>query len=80
MSITSLQALFLWCTVINYCLLILWWVLIRLPHGWIYRLSGKPFQVSEAQFDAYNLIGIIFYKMAIIMFFLVPAIVLRLVG
>jgi hypothetical protein len=80
MSVANLQQVFLWCTVINYALLILWWVIILLPHSWIYNLSGKPFRVSEEQFDSYNLIAIIFYKMCIVLFFLVPYIALRIVG
>ncbi|HLK15088.1 MAG TPA: hypothetical protein VKT78_09805 [Fimbriimonadaceae bacterium] len=78
MSASTLQSFFLWCAAINYGLLILWFVLIRLPHPWLYNLSGKPFRMSEEQFDALNLAGIIAYKIAIIMFALVPYIALRL--
>jgi hypothetical protein len=80
MSVANLQQVFLWCTVINYCLLILWWAIIMLPHKWIYNLSGKHFGCSEAQFDSYNLIGIIFYKMSIVLLFLVPYIAMKIVG
>jgi hypothetical protein len=80
MGAAGLQQFFLWCTVINYCLLILWFVIMRLPHAWIYNLSGKPFRLSEEQFDAYNLVGIITYKLAIVLFCLVPYIALRIVG
>jgi len=80
MSVSQLQQVFLWCTVINYCLLILWWVILRLPQKWIYNLSCGPLQVSEAQFDSYNLTGIIIYKLSIVMLFLVPYIALRIVG
>lgn len=74
------QQVLLWCAILNYCLLIFWWLIIRSPHKWIYNISGKMFRVSEEQFDSYNLIGIIFYKICTIMFFLVPYIAMRIVG
>jgi len=80
MSIASLQQAFLWGAILNYCLLILWWVIIRLPHEWIYNLSGKGFSVSREQFDSCNLLGIILYKIGIIMLFVTPYIALRIVG
>jgi len=80
MSTTNLQQFFLWCTVINYGLLILWWVIFSLKHEWIYVLAGKRFKMSPETFDAHNLVGIIFYKICIILFCLVPYIALRIVG
>ena len=80
MSSASLQQFFLWCTVINYGLLILWWVIVLLPHTWIYRLSSKGLRLTEEQFDACNFQGIVFYKLAIILFNLVPYIALRIVA
>ena len=80
MNVFQLQQLFLWCTVINYVLLMLWWLMFILPHTWIYNVSGKPFKMSPDEFDKYNLAGIGLYKLAIILFCLVPAIALRLIG
>ena len=80
MSQATIQQALLWCTVINYCVLILWRVIFLLPHQWIYKLAGAPFRLSDEQFDAYNLVGLMFYKLAIILFNLVPYIALRIVG
>ncbi len=74
------QAL-LWCTVINYILLILWFAILKCKHDWIYNLStGPSVKVSREQFDTYNFLGIILFKSATILFFLVPYIALRIVG
>jgi hypothetical protein len=43
-------------------------------------MAGKPFGFTEEQFDRCNLTGIIVFKIAIIMFNLVPYIALRIIG
>jgi hypothetical protein len=70
----------LWCVVINFGLLMVWILLFALPHDWLYRCLGSWFRVSPEQVDAINFGGIVLYKMAILMFNLVPYIALRIVG
>lgn len=81
MTHQHLEQVFLWSTVLNYGLLILWWTLLRLsiPHDWLYKFSGKPFKMTTETFDACNLAGLGLYKIAIILFFLVPYIAMRIV-
>lgn len=80
MNLNQLQQFLVWCTVINYALLILWWVILLLPHQWIYNLSGKPLKLSPDEFDKCNFTGIVFYKLGIILLFLVPYIALRIIA
>ncbi len=80
MSHVHLEQIFLWTAVLSYALLILWWILMRLPHAWLYNLSGKPFKMSEDTFDACNLVGIGLYKIAILAFFVIPYAAMRIVG
>ena len=79
-NVVTVTQMLLWCTVIDYCLLILWWLIMILPHQWIYNLSGKPFGFTEDQFKRYNLAGIGLFKCTIVLFNLVPYIALRIVG
>ena len=65
------------CTLINYGLLILWFVILSLPHTWIFNPSS--FGTTPAEWDRINLTGIVYYKLAIILFNLVPCISLYLV-
>ena len=62
----------LWCTVINYGFLMVWVLLFMLPHDWLYGLLGRWFHLSAEQFDAVNFAGIVFFKMGILLFNLVP--------
>ena len=70
----------LWCSLINYGLLVGWFLLFVLPHAWLYRLWGKWFQLSAEQFDAINFAGIVLFKIGILLFNVVPYIALRLAG
>jgi hypothetical protein len=80
MTIEMLRSALLWCSVINYGLLILWFLLFVIPHEWMYRLYGRWFRLTAEQFDAVNLAGIVLYKVAILLFNLVPYVALRIIG
>jgi hypothetical protein len=80
MSIETARNFLLWCTVINYGVLLLWVVLFMLPHGWMYRLWGRWVRLSVEQFDAINFAGMALYKTGIILFNLVPFVSLCIVS
>ncbi len=69
----------LWCTVINYALLGLWFALYVLPHTWLHRLWGHWFRLTTEQFDAINFAGVAIYKVGILLFNLVPYVALTMV-
>jgi hypothetical protein len=70
----------LWCTFLNYALLLVWLLLYMLPHNWLYRLWAKWFRLTLEQFDAINFTGIVLYKAGILLLNLVPYVALRIVG
>lgn len=80
MSIEIVRSVLLWCSVINYGLLLVWVLLITLAHDGLYRLTGKLFRVSVEQFDAIHYAGIALYKLGILLFNLIPYIALRIAG
>ena len=80
MSIDVVRNFLLWCAVINYLVLVIWFLLLVLPHQWLYRLWGKWFPLTTEQFDAINFAGIALYKLGILLFNLVPYVALRIVG
>lgn len=41
MSVDVLRGLLGWCAIINYGVLILWFLVFRLAHDWIYRLHSQ---------------------------------------
>lgn len=79
MSIETTRKALLWCTIINFGVLLVWFLFFALAHQWMYLLMGKWFPMSVTLFDAMNFAGIGLYKLGIILFNLVPYIALRIV-
>ncbi|MBI3246634.1 MAG: hypothetical protein HYZ50_09025 [Deltaproteobacteria bacterium] len=80
MSIEATRNFLLWCTVINYGVLLVWFLFFAFAHDWIQRLHGRWFHLSREQFDALHYVGMAIFKIGIILFNLVPYVVLRIVG
>lgn len=70
----------LWCTVINYGLLLWWFLFFRFAHDWMHRFHGRWFRLSAGQFDAIHYAGMAAYKIGIFLFNLVPYVALRIAG
>ena len=79
MNIEQIRDALLYCTVMNFALLALWGLLCVLPHEWMYRAAARLFRCSAAQFDTVNYAGIVFYKIGILLFNLIPYLALRFV-
>lgn len=80
MTISEVQALLGWCLMINFVLLLWWWALLVMARGWLYRLHGRWFCLSESQFDAFHYGGIGVYKLLVLVFNLVPYLALRIMS
>ena len=80
MSIDFVGQVLLWCAVINYGVLLLWFACFTLAHDWMQRLHGRWFQLPTAQFDIVHYAAMAVYKVGILLFNLVPYIALRIVG
>ena len=74
------KSFFMWCTILNYAILIFWCLVFKLGHHWHYGLTKRWFAVSEEEYDKLNFRGVAIYKVAILLLNLVPYIALRLVG
>ncbi len=70
----------LWCAVINYGLLLYWFLLFTLAHDWSHRLIGRWFRLSVEQYDALTYAGMMLFKVGIILLNLVPYVALRILG
>jgi hypothetical protein len=79
MSIEVARNALLWCTVINYALLLVWFLLLALPHEGLYRFWGRWFHLTAEQFDTINFAGIVLYKSGVLLFNLVPYVALCIV-
>jgi hypothetical protein len=80
MNIELLRDTLLWCFIINFGLMIWWFLWIWLAHDWVYRMHTRWFKMSVEQFDAIHYTGIAIHKILVIVFFFVPYIALHIVG
>src|SRR6516164_92649 len=67
MTIEVVRRALLWCTVINYGILLVWFLVFILAHDWIYNLHDRWFRLSVEQFDMLHYAGISIYKIGIIL-------------
>jgi ABC-type branched-subunit amino acid transport system permease subunit len=70
----------LWSTVINYGVLLVWFLVFVVAHDWIQRIHGRWFRLSRDQFDALHYAGMSIFKIGILLFNLVPFVVLSIHG
>jgi hypothetical protein len=73
MNHTDLSRLLIYCAVVNYAVLVVWFVAFITAHNWLYRLHVKWFLLSPERFDAIHYGGMAIYKLGILLFTVVPA-------
>ena len=76
MTTAEMKDILLWCVVINYAVLIVWFGVFVVAHDWLYKLHGRWFKVPVDTFDAIHYAGMAAYKIGILLFFLVPLLAL----
>jgi hypothetical protein len=80
MPIEVTRTFLLWCTVIDYGVLLVWFLVFVFAHDWIQRIHGRWFRLSLDQFDTLHYAGMSVFKIGIILFNLVPFVVLSILG
>jgi len=71
-----LSRFLLWSLAINYVFLLTWFTAFAFARGFIRRMHGRWFTLSDATFDAIHYGAMAGYKLAIFMFNLVPLVAL----
>ena len=80
MTPATVRSVLLWSTVINYGVLVLWFLVFLLAHDWIYSMHRRWFHLSPEQFDALHYAGMSAYKIGVLVLNLVPYLALRIAG
>jgi len=80
MTCEAIRHFLLWCTVIDYGILLVWFLAFVATHDAMYRIHGRWFRLSREQFDAIHYAGMSVYKIGILLFNLVPLVVLSIPG
>ena len=80
MNIEFARSCLLWCTVLNYAVLIVWFLVFVFAHDWLLGVHGRWFRLSGERFDALHYGAMAVYKVGILLFNLVPFVVLSLMA
>lgn len=78
MNMTEIRHFFAWCALLNYAVLILWFVLSIVGLSLLMGICRRFFRISEETYDTGMFYGIMYYKLAIFLFMLMPYIALRI--
>ena len=80
MDIDSIRAFFMWCTILNFALLVLSSLICVCAADWAYRIHNKWFGISNETFNIaiYSFIGL--YKILVFVFSLIPYLALSIIG
>ena len=80
MTVETMRAVLGWCSIINMGLLLWWFLFVMGAHDLMYRWHSKMFKVSVEKFDQIHYTGIIYFKVFVFFFNIVPYFALRIVG
>ncbi len=80
MDIQTLTTFFMWCTILNFALLLLSSLFCICAGDWAYRMHSKLFSISKETFNVVIYSFIALYKLLVIVFILIPYIALLIVG
>jgi len=80
MNIQLIQDFLLCCLLVNYGIITVWFLVFRFAHGWLFRLHGRWFHLSEERFDALHYGGMTIYKIGVLLLNLVPFLALHLIN
>ena len=80
MDIKKVREILGWCSAINFVLLMFSSLMFLLIHDELYAFQQEFITMSVETYDAFMLIGLVFYKALIFVFNIIPYFVLRIVG
>lgn len=80
MTTANLANFLIWCAVVNYAILIVWFVVLVAGKGKIHKIHSRWFQLTNEQFDGYMYQGMAVYKILVLVFNVAPFIALKIIG
>ncbi|MFT7619261.1 MAG: hypothetical protein ACI97A_002911 [Planctomycetota bacterium] len=80
MDLTQLKEFLGWCLVINFSILMWWFVFFTFARLLVYRIHTRWFQLSEERFDSLHYLGMAIYEILILTFNLAPYVALCLIA
>jgi hypothetical protein len=80
MNLAVARDVLMWCTVINYGVLLCWFLVFVFAHDWMLQLHGRWFRIPVEQIDTIHYAAMAVYKIGILLLNLVPYVALLIVA
>lgn len=80
MSVDLVRDFLGWSALINIGIFAVWVIVFFAAHNWVYSLHGEWFKISVERFDSIHYMLMGFYKLSIILLFLISYLALRVVN
>ena len=80
MTIEILSSFFLYCTLINFGMMLITVIVLNLFRGTIHKVHAKFWHIKEEEIDSAVYKFMAFYKILTIVFFFVPYLALLIIG
>ena len=78
MTLEVFTSFLAWCTLLNLVFLLVWFFILTAGGGWMRRMHGKWFNLTDEGFAAVHYKMLAYFKLLWVMFNLTPYLVLRL--
>ena len=78
MTIEVGRTFLMWCTIVNYGILLVWFLVFVFAHDWMQGIHARWFHLSREHFYAIHYGGMSIFKIGIMLFNLVPFVVLSI--
>jgi hypothetical protein len=79
MSIPTLTTFFMWCTIINLGIMIVWTIVLASAPNFMYRIQTKWFPMPQESFNVIVYSALAMYRIVFVVFNLVPLVALLIV-
>lgn len=79
MTVEILIAFFGWSAIINYTLLLMWFIMFSSAHKWLFSIHTMWFEISYEKFDYIHYFSMAIFKLIIFVFNITPYLVLKFV-
>ena len=80
MTIQLLQSFFMWCTIINFGMLMFIFFIAATAKEWAYKIHSRWFNISKESFDTILYCFLGFYKLIVWVFCIIPWIALSIIS
>ncbi|NOR44532.1 MAG: hypothetical protein GQ534_03015 [Candidatus Delongbacteria bacterium] len=79
MDLQIIKEFLLWCSIINIGILSLWFIAFMSAADFIYKMHSKFNKITREQFNGIHYAGMMFFKTAVFVFFVIPYIVILII-